>query len=166
LTIVASARKIVHDLDPAVPIRRVRTLDDIVSDAVAPARWSATLLGVFAGVALVMAILGVFGVLSYVVSQRTRELGIRIALGASTGAVRRLVVMRGLSLVGVGLALGVVGAIGLTRLMTSQLYGVTPTDPTTFVAVAALLVSAALLATYIPARRATRVDPIVALRAE
>jgi putative ABC transport system permease protein len=165
-TIVASARKIVHDLDPAVPIRRVRTLDDILSDAVAPARWSATLLGVFAGVALVMAILGVFGVLSYVVSQRTRELGIRIALGASTSAVRRLVVMRGLSLVAVGLALGVACALGLTRFMASQLYGVTPTDPTTLIGVAALLVSAALVATYVPARRATRVDPIVALRAE
>jgi putative ABC transport system permease protein len=165
-TAVSPARNVIHALDPTLPIRRVRTFDEVLAEAVAPARWSATLLGTFASVALVMAVLGVFGVLSYLVSQRTRELGIRIALGASTSEVQRLVVMRGLSLVAVGLALGVVGAIALTRFMTSLLYGVTPTDPLTFAGVAAALTVAALMAAYLPARRATRVDPVIALRAE
>src|SRR5205814_9083887 len=117
----------------------------------APARWSTTLLGVFAGVALVIAVLGVFGVLSFIVTQRTRELGIRIALGASTGSVRRLVVMRGLTLVAVGLAIGLVGAVALTRFMSTLLFGVTPNDPLTYGGVAVLLLAAALLASYLPA---------------
>jgi ABC-type antimicrobial peptide transport system permease subunit len=166
LSVVASVRRIVRDLDPTVPMRDVRTLDDLLGTTVAPARWSATLLAVFAGVALVMAVLGVFGVLSYIITQRTRELGIRIALGASAARVRRLVVMRGLRLVAAGLAIGIVGAAMLTRFMSSLLYGVTPTDRTTFVGVAVLLAVASVAASYVPARRATRVDPIVALRAE
>jgi putative ABC transport system permease protein len=133
---------------------------------VAPARWSTTLLGVFAAVALVIAVLGVFGVLSYIVTQRTRELGIRIALGAPPSQVRRLVVGRGVLLVLVGIAFGIAGAVALTRFMGSLLYGVTATDPVTYAVVAALLVAAAPVASYLPARRATRVDPILALRAE
>jgi putative ABC transport system permease protein len=165
-SVVSSARDVIHELDPTLPIRRVRTFDDVLTAAVAPSRWSATLLGTFAGVALVIAVLGVFGVLSYLVAQRTRELGIRIALGASTMAVQRFIMARGMLLVGFGVAIGIVGATALTRFMTSLLYGVTPTDPLTLGGVAALLVGAAGLATYIPARRATRVDPMVALRAE
>jgi len=138
----------------------------VLATAVAPARWSTTLLGVFAGVALVIAVLGVFGVLSFVVTQRARELGIRIALGAAPAQVRRLVVARGVALVLAGVALGIVGAVALTRFMGALLFGVTPTDPATYVAVAVILVGAALLASYLPARRATRVDPILALRAE
>jgi len=164
--ILASARRIVHDVDPTIPITGVQTLEDVVSNATAPARWSTTLLGAFAGVALVTAILGVFGVLSYMVTQRARELGIRIALGASSGGVQRLVVSRGLALVGAGLVTGLAGAFILTRFMQSLLYGVTPTDPFTFLGVSALLVLAAAGASLIPARRATRIDPIVALRAE
>src|SRR5690348_17082987 len=141
-------------------------MDDVLATAVAPARWSTTLLGVFAGVALVIAVLGVFGVLSFVVTQRTRELGIRIALGAAPAQVRRLVVTRGVVLVLAGVVLGIAGAIALTRFMGTLLFGVTPTDPATYAAVAAILVGAALLASYLPARRATRVDPILALRAE
>jgi predicted permease len=144
LSVVASVRRIVRDLDPNVPMRDVRTLDDLLGTTVAPARWSATLLAVFAGVALVMAVLGVFGVLSYIITQRTRELGIRIALGASAARVRRLVVMRGLRLVAAGLAIGIVGAAMLTRFMSSLLYGVTPTDRTTFVGVAVLLAVASV----------------------
>jgi ABC-type antimicrobial peptide transport system permease subunit len=166
LSVVASTRRIIHELDPNLPVQNVRTLDDVLQTAIAPARWSTTLVGVFAGVALVMAVLGVFGVLSYLVTHRTRELGIRIALGASTRAVRRDVVMRGLRLAGAGLALGVAGALLLTRYMATLLYGVTPTDPIAFGAVALVLVSAAALASYLPARRATRVDPIIALRVE
>jgi predicted permease len=164
LSVVSSARGVIRALDPALPIRRVRTFDDVLNAAVAPARWSATLLGTFAGVALVIAVLGIFGVLSYLVAQRTRELGIRIALGASPLAVQRFVMMRGVVLVGLGVAIGVAGAAALTRFMTSLLYGVTAMDPLTVTAVAALLIAAAVLAKYIPARRATRVDPVVALR--
>ena len=164
--IIASARRAVHDIDATIPITNVKSLEDVVSTATAPARWSTTLLGVFAGVALVTAILGVFGLLSYTVTQRARELGIRIALGASSSGVQRLVMLRGLALVGAGLAVGLAGALILTRFMQSLLYGVTPTDRITFVGVSALLVLAAAAASFIPARRATRIDPIIALRAE
>jgi len=165
-SLVAASRAVIRTADPAIPVRNVKTLDEVVSAAVAPARWSTMLLGVFAGVAVVMAVLGVFGVLSFIVTQRTRELGIRIALGASSTSVRRLVVGRGLVLVFGGLGLGVMGAFALTRFMSTLLYGVTPTDPLTFSGVAAVLLAAAAVASYLPARRATRVDPIIALRAE
>jgi putative ABC transport system permease protein len=124
------------------------------------------LLGVFATIAVVMAALGIFGVLSYTVTQRTRELGIRLALGAAPGAVRRMVVRQGLALVVTGLLIGLAGSLAVVRVMTSLLYGVAPTDPLTFTAVGALLVSVAVAASYLPARRATRVNPIIALRAE
>ena len=166
LSIAAAARRIIHELDATVPVRNVQTMDDVMADAVAPARWSTALLSVFAGVALVMAVLGVFGVLSFIVTQRTRELGIRIALGATSGAVQGMVVRRGLALVFTGLAVGLVGALALTRFMSTLLFGVTPTDPVTFVGVSALLIAAAAVASYLPARRATRVDPIIALRAD
>src|SRR5689334_13650910 len=164
--IIASSRRAVHDVDATLPITNVQSLDDVVANATAPARWSTTLLGVFAGVALITAMLGVFGLLSYMVTQRARELGIRLALGATGGRVQRLVLSRGLALVGAGLALGLVGALTLTRFMQSLLYGIAPTDPITFVGVGALLLLAAAAASFIPARRATRIDPIVALRAE
>ena len=164
--VARSARQIVRELDPSLPIGGVHPLDEIVSAATAPARWSTTLLGVFAAIALVTAVLGVFGVLSYVVSQQTREVGIRIALGASSSAVRRLIVGRGLGLIVAGLALGWIGSLALTRFMASLLYGVTPTDRLTFVAVGLLLAGASLAASYLPARRATRVDPVIALRTE
>jgi ABC-type antimicrobial peptide transport system permease subunit len=164
--VMPAARAVIRELDPNLPVRNVRTMDDVLATAVAPARWSSTLLGVFAGVALVIAVLGVFGVLSFVVTQRTREIGIRIALGATPGNVRRMVVVRGLGLSALGLALGIAGAGWLTRFMESLLYGVTATDPLTYAAVAGLLVVTSVLASYLPARRATRVDPILALRAE
>jgi putative ABC transport system permease protein len=165
-TIIAAVRGAIRATDPALPVRNFQTLDDVLAASVAPARWSTTLLGVFAGVALVMAILGVFGVLSFVVTQRTRELGIRIALGATPGSLRRTVVGRGLALVVAGVGLGVAGSMALTRFMGALLFGVTPTDPMTYTAVATTLVIAAGVASYLPARRATHIDPIIALRAE
>ncbi len=121
---------------------------------------------VFAALALVMAVLGVFGVLSFLVTQRRREIGIRVALGASPSSVRALVVRRGLGLAAAGLVLGGLGAVALTRFMSTLLFGVTPTDPMTFALVALVLAAAALAASYFPARAATTVDPIIALRAE
>lgn len=165
-SVMPAARRIIHDLDASIPIRQVRTLDDVLSTAVAPARWSAVLLGIFAAVALVIAVLGVFGILSYAVAQRTRELGIRIALGAPASSVRRSLVMRAVGLVAMGVMVGGAGAMALTRFMTSLLYGVEPTDPVTFAAVVSLLTAAGVAASYVPARRATRIDPVVALRAE
>ncbi|MFL5616712.1 MAG: ABC transporter permease [Gemmatimonadaceae bacterium] len=164
--LVSSARAVIRGLEPTLAVRDVQTMDEVLSTAVAPARWSTTLLGVFAAVALVIAVLGVFGVLSFLVTQRTREMGIRIALGAQPADVRRLVVKRGLLLALVGIVIGIGGAFALTRFMQSLLYGVTATDPLTYGAVIALLAGAALLASYLPARRATRVDPILALRAD
>ena len=166
LTVAAAARRIIREADPSIPVQSVQTLDDVLAASTAPARWSTTLLGIFAGIALVTALLGVFGVLSYLVTQRTREVGIRIALGASSANVRRMIVARGLSLVAAGLAIGILGAVGLTRFMSSLLYGITPTDTLTFAGVTAVLVATATLASYLPARRATRVDPLIALRAE
>lgn len=165
-SIVASARREIRALDPTLPIRNVQTMNEVLRDSVAPQRFSMTLLSVFAGLALVMAALGVFGVLSFLVSQRTRELGIRIALGAAPGRVRAMVVGQGMRLALIGVGVGVVGALAATRLMSSQLFGVTNSDPVTYVAVSVLLIGIAGVATYLPARRATRVDPMVALRAE
>ena len=165
-TLMPDVRRIVRELDPAVPIRNVATLDDVVSSAVGPARWSTTLLTVFAALALVMAVLGVFGVLSFLVTQRRREIGIRVALGASPSSVRALVVRRGLGLAAAGLVLGGIGAVALTRFMSTLLFGVTPTDPITFTLVGLVLTVAALAASYFPARSATTVDPIIALRTE
>jgi predicted permease len=164
--VMSGAREIIHAADPSVPIRDLRTMEEILGDALAPARWSLYLLGVFAAVAVVIALLGVFGVLAYLVSQSTREFGIRIALGATPRLVRSMVVRRALLLVCLGLGVGLGGAVLLTRFMKTLLYEVSPTDPLTFVVVAAAMAGAALLASYLPARRATRVDPVVALRAE
>jgi ABC-type antimicrobial peptide transport system permease subunit len=165
-TLVAAARSAIRDVAPTLAVRNVRTMDDVLSAAVAPARWSTTLLGIFAGVALAIAVLGVFGVLSFLVTQRTRELGIRIALGGTPAQVRRMVMARGLSLVLIGAVLGLGGASLLTHFMSSLLYGITATDPSTFIGVSVVIFAAALGASYLPARRATRVDPLIALRAE
>ena len=124
------------------------------------------MLAIAAGLALILGAVGMYGVISYVVSQRTREMGIRLALGAEGGEVRRMVLKQGLVLAGAGVALGLGAAVGLTRLMGALLYGVRPVDPLTFTIVALSLTAVALLASYLPARRASRVDPVVAIRAE
>ena len=164
--LTGALRAAVRSVDPALPLAEVRTMDDLLSDAVGPRRFSMVLLAVFAGIALLLASVGIYGVVSFDVARRTQELGVRMALGAERGSVLRLVLRQGMGLAVLGVALGVVGAFALTRFLGSQLYGVGATDPVTFAAVAVLLLAIAALATLLPAHRATRVDPIVALRAE
>jgi putative ABC transport system permease protein len=166
LALVSSIREEVRALDPNLPPTEFRTLEQVVSRSVAQPRFYTLLLSVFAGVALTLAAIGIFGVISYAVVQRTREIGIRMALGASTGSVLRLVVGGVVGLAAGGAVLGVIGSLALGRFLGSLLYGVTATDLTTYVAVVVILFAIALLASYIPARRAARVDPMVALRAE
>jgi predicted permease len=158
------ARDVLRRLDPGVPLVRVQTMDEILGRATAPARSSMVLVGLFAAVALTLAVIGVFGVLSYTVAQRTAEFGIRMALGASPGDVRRQVVARGLRPVAAGIVAGLGATLAFARALDSLLFGVTATDPLTIAGVVALLVAAALVATYGPARRATRVDPVEVLR--
>jgi putative ABC transport system permease protein len=165
-SLAAAVRKEVLQIDPNQPVADVRTMEQWVERAVAGPRYRTTLLGLFALVALALASTGIYGVMSYSVSQRTHEIGVRMALGARRLDVMRLVVRQGMSLVIVGVALGLAGAFALTRLMASLLFGVTAKDPFTFVAVSALLTLVAFVACYLPARRATRVDPLVALRYE
>jgi ABC-type antimicrobial peptide transport system permease subunit len=142
------------------------TLDDAVGEAVARPRLLAVLLGLFGTMGLVLGALGIYGVLSYLVTQRTREIGVRVALGARASSVLGMIVWRGLRLAGLGVLVGIAAALALTRLMQGVLYGVTPTDPLTFVGVALTLLAVAAGASWIPAWRATKVDPLVALRAE
>jgi len=151
---------------PTVAIRNVRTMESVLHDSVAPARLSMRLVGAFAVVALITAALGVFGVLSFVVAQRTRELGIRMALGAAPGDVRRMVIAYGGKLATAGLVIGLLGSFALTRLISKLLFGIAPTDPLTFTSVSVILLGIGVLASWIPARRATRIDPIAALRSD
>jgi putative ABC transport system permease protein len=161
-----SVRQIVHTTDPQLAVTALQAMTDIMNTSLAPARASMLLLALFAGVAMVMAAIGVFGVMSYTVNLRAREMGIRMALGARPSEVRRLVVANGMRQASIGVALGVVGAIWMTRAMTSLLFQVQPGDPLTLTAAALLLLATAAVACYVPARRATRVDPLIVLRAE
>jgi putative ABC transport system permease protein len=165
-SLAAAVRKEVLQIDPNQPVANVRTMEQWLERAVAGPRYRTTLLGLFALVALALASTGIYGVMSYSVSQRTHEIGVRMALGARRLDVMRLVVRQGMTLVIVGVALGLGGAFALTRLMASLLFGVTAKDPFTFVAVSTLLTLVAFVACYLPARRATKVDPLVALRYE
>jgi ABC-type antimicrobial peptide transport system permease subunit len=142
----------------------VRTLDDAVARSIAPRRFNLSLICGFAGVALLLCLVGVYGVMSYAVNERTREIGLRLALGAAPGQVRRLVLGRAVQLAGIGAALGTVGAFALARIMRGLLYATTAGDPTTFAAGVGIVMLVALLAAVVPARRATRTDPLVALR--
>ncbi len=163
-SLAAAVRDKVREVDPNQPVDDVATMEERFSQAVAPQRFNALVLGIFAGVALILAGVGVYGVMAYSVTRRIQEIGIRIALGAQQQDVLKLVLRHGVLLVASGIGLGVAGALGLTRSLSSLLYGIKPTDPLTFVAVALVLISVALMASYIPARRATKVDPMVALR--
>jgi predicted permease len=165
-SVQAALPRVVRELDPMLAVFGVEPLTDTVSRTTAEQRFTMTLVGLFAAIALGLAALGVHGVLSYAVAQRTREIGIRIALGAHPQAVRRRVVADGLLLSGIGLAVGLAGALALARLFASLLYGVSATDPITLAGVAGVLGLVAVLASYLPARAATRVDPTVALRVE
>jgi predicted permease len=162
---VAIRRAIQSQHDQNV-VSSVQTLNQVISDSLAERRFSMIVLGGFAALALLLASLGIYGVISYLVGQRTHELGIRLALGAGRGDILRLVLSHGMKMVLAGVAIGLVAAFALTRLMESMLYGVGPTDPVTFGAIAMILTLVALVACYLPARRATRVNPLIALRAE
>ena len=166
LGVVPAITSTIREMDAEVPLLNVRTMDDSVSASLSPARFTMLLLGAFAGLALLLAVVGIYSVMSYSVSRRTNEIGIRVALGASRGDVLLLVVRQALLLALIGSAIGIVGALALSRLMASQLYGVRPTDPLTFITVAALLMIVSLAASYLPARRAMRVEPMIALRYE
>lgn len=155
-----------HRLDPALAISSVRTMQMEVKQSIAPQRFNAMLVGIYASLALILALIGIYGVLAYMVMQQTHEMGIRMALGAQRRQIVALVVIGGMRLVLAGAAIGLIGAWAVTRLMQGLLYGVTPGDPVTFLAVTALLSGAALLACYIPALRAARIDPMAALRYE
>jgi predicted permease len=163
---VAAVRRAVSQLDPGAVIYAVDTMDGILTKSLAARRLSLVLLAGFAVLALALSCMGLYGVLSYLADIRTREIGVRMALGADRGDVLRLILKQGVSMALLGVVVGFVLALSLTSLMSSQLFGVTPHDPLTFVSVGALLVAVALLACYIPAKRATRVDPMVALRYE
>ena len=164
-SVTAAARGILHDLDPEIPAR-FRTFADVYSASLGARRFNVVLIGFFGITALLLATAGVFGVMAYSVSRRTREIGVRVALGAGAGDALRLILGQGLRTIVIGVAIGIAGALALTRTVESLLFGVTATDPLTFGGVTLLIVGAALLACYIPARRATKVDPMVALRSE
>ncbi|MGH9850216.1 MAG: FtsX-like permease family protein, partial [Blastocatellia bacterium] len=161
-----AVRESLRALNPNVPVFRFRTLDEYFARTLAPARFNTLLIGLFAIVALLITLVGLYGVISCAVSQNTREFGVRMALGAQTGDILRLVLKQGMALTLAGVALGVLGAFALTRLLADLLYEVSATDTPTFLLIALLLTAVALLACWIPARRATKVDPMIALRCD
>jgi ABC-type antimicrobial peptide transport system permease subunit len=165
-SIMKVVRRSVQEIDSREVIYGEQTLDQILAGALAPRRFSMILLGVFAALALVLACVGIYGVVSYLVGQRTHEIGLRIALGAQRSDVLRLVLGEGAKLALVGVAVGGLAALGLTRLIANQLFGVTAHDPLTYAAVAVLLMMVALGACYVPARRVVRLDPVAALRCD
>jgi putative ABC transport system permease protein len=165
-TLAEPIRQAVRAIDPSLPVYGLATLEEVVAGSMAGERFSATLLGVFAGLALVLASLGVYGVLSYAVAQRTREMGLRMALGAERDGVLKLILGQGMGLVLIGIGAGIVVALFATRFLRSMLYEVEAFDPLTFVVVPLALAVVGLLATLIPALRATKVDPLVALKSE
>ena len=166
VALAAAVTEVIHKADPNLPVTHVMTMDGLLTDSISPRRFSATLVGVFAVLAVVLAAVGIYGVMSYTVSQRTQEIGVRMALGAQLASVRTMILGQTLKLTLIGVAIGLAGAFVVARFLTSLLFGVGTYDPVTFLGVASLLVAVALAASYLPARRAMRVDPIVALRYE
>ncbi|HUE83018.1 MAG TPA: ABC transporter permease [Pyrinomonadaceae bacterium] len=164
--LAAPVREAIRAVDADIPVYEINTMKQLISASVAQRRFTLLLIGIFAMVALLMAAVGIYGVMSYSVTQRTQEIGIRLALGAQPKDVFRMIVGQGMTLALLGIAFGLVGAFGLTRLMASMLFGVEPTDPLTFAGIAVLLTTVSLIACYVPGRRATKVDPLVSLRYE
>jgi predicted permease len=165
-SVVAIMRSAVKTMDPSLAIGEVQTMGDLVADATARRQFQTTLLMLFAGAALFLAAVGFYGLMAYTVKQRTGEIGVRMAMGASRPQIRSLIVGRGMRLVGVGLVIGFAGAVGLTRLLASFLYGVQPLDAVTLVAVPVVVLATTLMACTLPANRAARIDPTEALRSE
>jgi putative ABC transport system permease protein len=164
--IASSIRSSVNELDASVPIFQLKTMSDVVGDSLVRPRFLSLLLGSFSVIALLLAAVGIYGVMAYSVSQRTQEIGVRVALGATTRNVLSMVIGQGLKLTVVGLAVGLTGSFLLSRVMASLLFEISPTDPLTFAMVGIGLAAVALLACFVPARRAAKVDPMVALRYE
>jgi putative ABC transport system permease protein len=164
--LVSAVSNVVHDVDREMPVRDILTMEELVANSVTQQRFNMLLLGAFAGLAVLLAAVGIYSVLSYSVKRSVREIGIRLALGARVGDVLRMVVLEGMKPTLLGVVVGTVGALALGRALSSLIYEVKPTDPLTFLAVTALLAAIALLATIIPAYRAAKVDPMVALRYE
>jgi predicted permease len=163
---LTEARQAIWAVDASVPVFRVQTLKDLYDQSMARTSFTLVMLAIAGGMGLLLGIVGIYGVIAYAVSQRTREIGIRVALGAQVSELRRMFVREGLLLAAIGTALGMIAAAGLTRLMSSLLFGITPLDPLTYATVPVFLLAAAALASYLPARRATIVNPVEALKAE
>lgn len=165
-TLAGSLRRILTSMDPNVPLGNVRTMDDVVARSMTRLSFTMMLLGIAAAMALILSAIGIYGVISYIVGRRTGEIGIRMALGAHASRVGRLVVMQSVRLAVIGIIVGIASTLLITRLLSSVLFDVSPTDPVTLAAVSAIMLAIAVLASYVPAQRAMRVDPAEALRAE
>jgi putative ABC transport system permease protein len=166
LAVVAAARSQVYAIDQNQSLTNIQTMEELLAGSISQRRFNLLLLGVFAGLALLLAGVGIYGVMSYMVAQRRHEIGVRMALGARAFDVLKLVIRQGMTLTLTGVVIGLITALGLTRLIKNLLFDVSTTDPLTFSMIAVLLVGVALLACYLPARRAARLDPMIALRAE
>jgi ABC-type antimicrobial peptide transport system permease subunit len=164
--VLAAVEREIQAVDGQLAIAKPRSMEQVIGDATARQTFNMTLLGVFAAIAVLLAAIGIYGLMAYSVQQRTQEIGIRMALGAEQPQMVRLIVRQGAKLAIAGVAVGVAGAYGLTRLLASLLYRIQPGDPGTFVGAALLLAGIAIIAAYVPARRATKIDPVVALRYE
>jgi putative ABC transport system permease protein len=166
MSLATSVRNAIWAVDEDQPVAAIDTMDHIVSEAIARQRFSMLLLGIFAALALVLAAVGVYGVMSYSVAQRTHEIGIRMALGARRSDVLQMTIKQGLKLVSAGMMLGLAAAFLMTRVLASLLFGISATDPVTFIGISLVLFAVAIVASYVPALRATKVDPIIAVRAQ
>ena len=165
-TLAGAVRREIRAIDPDLPLSDLRTMDDILAQSARSRRWTMALLAVFAALALLLALIGIYGVMAWLVAQRTREIGIRIALGASRGQILGMVIRYGFGLSAVGMAVGIAGAFALRRVLSGLVFEVSTADPLIYAVVAVLMLAVALLACYVPARRAARVDPLIALRWE
>jgi len=163
---LAQARQAIWSVDGSLPVYMVRTLKEVYEGSMARTSFTLVLLGIAGAMALILGVVGIYGVIAYAITQRTREIGIRMALGAEAAALQGMFVRQGLLLAAIGAVLGLAAATGLTRLMSSLLFKTTPLDPLTYAAVSLFLILAAALASYVPSRRATTVDPVVALRTD